>query len=94
MKRVRIHAGKVGLVFKNGDYKRVITQGSHWLTFNEHVIDYSLNLAFNTPTALEVLLKDQTLAAMLHVINVEDNQMVLVYSNSNFRLVHSNEVAC
>lgn len=87
MKRVRIHAGKVGLVFKNGDYKRVITQGSHWLTFNEHVIDYSLNLAFNTPTALEVLLKDQTLAAMLHVINVEDNQLVLMYSNSNFKNV-------
>ena len=42
MKRIRIHAGNVGLVFKNGDYKRVITQGKYWLAFNERVITLSL----------------------------------------------------
>jgi hypothetical protein len=31
MKRVRINAGNVGLVFKNGDYQSVITQGIHWM---------------------------------------------------------------
>ena len=51
MKRVRIHAGNVGLVFKNGDYARVITQGNHWLGFNESVITYSLTTVFNAPKA-------------------------------------------
>jgi len=87
MKRVRIHAGNVGLVFKNGDYKRVITQGSHWLSFNKRVINYSLTAAFNAPKALDILLKDQALANMLHVIDIEDNQIVLVYSNGNFKHV-------
>ncbi|MDH7913805.1 slipin family protein [Winogradskyella sp. SYSU M77433] len=87
MKRVRIHAGNVGLVFKNGDYTRVITQGNHWLGFNESVITYSLTTAFNAPKVLEILLEDQALANMLHVVNVEDNQMVLVYTNNNFKQV-------
>ncbi|WP_054852392.1 slipin family protein [Olleya sp. ITB9] len=87
MKRVRIHAGNVGLVFKNGDYKRVITQGVHWLMFNESVITYSLTSAFNSPKALDILLKDDALANKLHVIDIEDNQIVLVYSNNNFKHV-------
>ena len=28
MRRVRIHAGQVGLVMRNGDYNRVISQGT------------------------------------------------------------------
>ncbi|WP_397364066.1 slipin family protein [Olleya sp. R77988] len=87
MKRVRIHSGHVGLVFKNGDYHRVITQGKHWLGFNERVITYNLSLPFNAPQALEVLLKDDALANMLSVINVEDNQIVLVYEYNNFKRV-------
>ena len=38
MKRVRINAGKVGLVFRKGDYQRVITQGTHWLFLNQIVL--------------------------------------------------------
>jgi len=37
MKKIRINAGKVGLVFKNGDYKRVLTEGVYWLRFRESV---------------------------------------------------------
>ena len=87
MKRVRIHAGNVGLVFKNGDYKRVITQGTHWLGFNERVLIYALNIQFHAPQALEILLKDDVLVNMLTVINVEDNEIVLVYENNNFKHV-------
>lgn len=87
MKRVRIHAGNVGLVFKKGDYKRVITQGLHWLSFNERVITYTLNTPFYAPKALEILLKDEALANMLTVIDVKDNEIVLVYENNNFKNV-------
>lgn len=87
MKRIRIHAGNVGLVFKNGDYKRVITQGKYWLAFNESVITYSLTSVFNAPKALEILLQDKTLANMLTVIEIQDNEVVLVYNNNNFKHV-------
>jgi regulator of protease activity HflC (stomatin/prohibitin superfamily) len=87
MNRVRIHASTVGLVFKNGNYARVITEGTHWLGFNTQVIKYDLTQAFNAPKALEILLKDQALAAMLTVIEVTDNDIVLVYVNKNFKRV-------
>ncbi|TYA73990.1 slipin family protein [Seonamhaeicola marinus] len=89
MKHVRINAGKVGLVFKKGDYLKVITQGKHWLGFNEHAIVYSLENSFTAPIALEILLKDETLAAMLDVIKVNDNQLVLVYEKGNFKTILS-----
>ena len=87
MKRVRINATTVGLVFRNGDYKSVITQGIHWLGFNQRVATYSLSAAFHTPIALEILLKDKALANMLTVVEVRDNEIVLVYENNNFKNV-------
>ncbi|MCT4630187.1 slipin family protein [Winogradskyella sp.] len=89
MKRVRIHAGMVGLVFKNGNYTRVITEGKHWISFREHVAKYSLSQPFNAPRTLEILLKDQALAELLNVIEVKDNEIVLVYENGNFKQVLS-----
>ncbi len=87
MKRVRIHAGMVGLVFKNGNYTRVITEGKHWIGFRAKVVKYSLSQPFNAPKALEILLKDQALADMLTVVEVKDNEIVLVYENGNFKQV-------
>lgn len=87
MQRVRINAGTVGLVFKNGNYARVITAGKHWIRFSEQVIKYDLTQAFNAPKALEILLKDQALANMLTVIEVTDSEIVLVYENKNFKRV-------
>jgi regulator of protease activity HflC (stomatin/prohibitin superfamily) len=87
MKRVRINAGNVGLVFKNGDYRGVITQGIHWLGFGKRVLQYSMAFAFNTPKELELLLKDEKLKAMLHIVEVKDNELVLVFRNGRFSQV-------
>ena len=87
MKRVRINAGKVGLVFKNGDYVKVITNGIHWLGFNTRVLMYDLATTFNTPVALELLLEDKTLEAMLDVIEVKDSELVLVYEKGVFKTI-------
>ena len=85
MKRVRINAGKVGLVFKNGDYKRVVTAGVYWLKFGEKVAKYNMALSFTSNVvALEVLLRDAKLAEMLHVIDVFDNQLMVVYKNGKY----------
>ncbi len=87
MKRVRINAGKVGLVFKNGDYVRVITKGTYWLWFNQHVVTYDLGKQFAAPIALEILLQDKTLEAMLKVIEVKDSEIMLQYENGIFKNV-------
>ncbi|WP_138432366.1 slipin family protein [Winogradskyella algicola] len=87
MLRVRINAGKVGLVFKKGDYVRVITEGLHWLGFNQRVQMYNLSTSFTAPIALEILLKDEVLAAMLDVVEVKDGGIVLLYEKGNFKNV-------
>lgn len=87
MKRVRINAGKVGLVFKNGDYKRVITQGTHWLGISRVVLMFDLTKQFFAPVAIELLLQDETLKEMLNVVEVKDNEIVLVYENGIFKNV-------
>lgn len=88
MKKVRINKGKVGLVFKNGDYQRVITAGVYWLGLRVKVYTYNLAEALNrVPVALELLLADEKLAAMLHVIDVLDNQIVIVLKNGKYSQV-------
>ena len=84
MKRIRINTGKTGLVFKNGEYKRVLTAGTYFLGWKERVFIYDMSLAFNAPISLDVLLQDAQLAAMLHVIEVADNQLVVVHKNKRF----------
>lgn len=85
MKRITINQGKVGLVFKKGDYIKVIKAGTHWLGFNQTVAVYDLTKDFYTSVALEVLLQDTTLAEMLEVVEVQDNELVFMYENNNFR---------
>ena len=87
MKQVRINEGKVGLIFKKGDYKRVITQGTYWLGFNERLLKYDLTKSFVTPIAAEILLKDEILKTMLHVVEVNDKELILVLENKNFKQV-------
>jgi regulator of protease activity HflC (stomatin/prohibitin superfamily) len=87
MKRVRINVGKVGLVFRKGDYKRVIKEGIHWLRFGEKVYKYDLTKPFIAPQATEILLKDFQLENMLHVIEVKDNELALVLENKNLKHV-------
>lgn len=89
MKRVRINAGKVGLVFKRGDYQKVITQGTYWLSIYQKVLIFDLTKPFVTPIALEILLQDKTLEEMLHVVEVKDSELVLVMENGNFKQVLS-----
>ncbi|GHC43265.1 slipin family protein [Ulvibacter litoralis] len=88
MKRVRINAGKVGLVFKKGDYVRVLTKGVHWMGWNCNVKVYDLSQPINVmPIAIEVLLEDEKLKAMLHVVEVKDNELVVVTKNDRYNQV-------
>lgn len=87
MKRVRIHTGKVGLVFKNGNYQKVITEGTYWLGFRQNVMIYNLTEKFHATVASEILLQDVNLTNMLDVIDVKDNEIVLLFEKGNFKTV-------
>ena len=87
MKRIRINAGFIGLVFKNGDYEKVITQGVHWIAPFRKVFEYDLSKQFMAPVAQELLLQDEKLAALLHAVEVADGNIVVVLENGNFKQV-------
>ncbi len=85
MKRVRINQGFTGLVFRNGDYQRVLTAGKHWIGLKEDVRAYNMSLPFNTNLPLNLLLRDEALADMLHVVNLKDQEIALVFESGNFQ---------
>ena len=87
MKRVKVNAYQIGLVFKNGVYQRLLKEGSYWFWRSEKVMVYNLTSPFITPIELAILLQDEDLAQMLHVIDVKDGEIVLLYENGLLKQV-------
>src|SRR5687767_14833161 len=87
MKRIRINTGKIGLVFRNSNYRKVVTEGAYWLLPNEDVFQYDLTKPFHPSIDLNILVKDEQLANMLTVVEVRDNEIALQYENGNFKNV-------
>jgi regulator of protease activity HflC (stomatin/prohibitin superfamily) len=87
MKRIRINNGKIGLVFRNGNYKSVITEGAYWISPFDEVYIYDMSKPFHPSIELNILLKDEQLAGMLVIAEVKDNEIALQYENGNFKNV-------
>lgn len=84
MKKVRINIGKVGVVTKNGDYKRVLEAGSYWLGFSESVTVYDMSKLYTSTIDLNIMLQDGKFKNLAEVFDVKDNEIVLKYVNDNF----------
>ncbi|MBL7741403.1 MAG: slipin family protein [Chitinophagaceae bacterium] len=87
MKKVKVNAYQVALVFRDGEYKRVLTAGSYWFWKNEAVYVYDITKPFGAPVELNILLQDKALADILHVVEVKDNEIVLQYENGLLKQV-------
>jgi hypothetical protein len=81
MKRIRVNAYQVTLVFKHGNYRRMLKEGVHWLGWGESVLAYDLTKPFVAPRELNTMLQDAELAEALHVVEVKDNEIVLHSEN-------------
>ncbi|MES2591096.1 MAG: slipin family protein [Bacteroidota bacterium] len=87
MKMKTINAYTLGLVFRNGAYKRMIVEGTNWVSFLEEVIVYDMTKQFISPCDLNILLKDEKLESALNVIEVKDNEIAFQYENNMFKNV-------
>lgn len=81
MKQVKINAYQIGLVFKNDVYQRMLKEGKYWFWEKVQVYIYDLTKLFVPLIELNILLQDKELAEMLHVVEVKDNEIVLLYEN-------------
>ncbi len=80
MKTVRILAHQIGLVFKHGGYRKILTEGNHWLWASETVYVYNQGERFqNPPCDLALLLDYPEVAAALDVVEVMDSEIALQY---------------
>lgn len=87
MKRVKINAYQVALVFKNGVYQQILQEGKYWFWKNEQVMIYDLNKPFYAPLELNLLLQDAAVANLLHVVEVGDHEIVLQSENGLLKQV-------
>jgi hypothetical protein len=87
MKRVKVNEYQVALVFKDGAYQRVLLTGKYWFWRNENVFVYDVTKPFIAPVELNILLKDEVLADILHIVEVKDNEIVLQYENGLLKQV-------
>lgn len=87
MKRVTINTNSVGLVYKKGELKNVLTAGNSWLGFKETVEVYDMSKTFIALVELDVLLLNKDFESLVTVVDVKDTEIVLVYQNNNFKQV-------
>jgi regulator of protease activity HflC (stomatin/prohibitin superfamily) len=85
MKRIRVNTGKAGLIFRNGNYRKVVTEGAYWLLPNEELNQYDMTKPFQPFIELNLLLRDSQLVSMLIVLEVKDNEIALHYEGGNFK---------
>ncbi|WP_207492016.1 slipin family protein [Aridibaculum aurantiacum] len=87
MKWIRINAYQVGLVFRNGVYEKMLTEGKYWFWGDERVEIYDRALPFIPTVELNILLQDPALAEQLIVVDVTEQQIVLQYVNGLLKQV-------
>jgi len=85
MKRIIVNEWKVGLVFKNENFKKVLINGRYWISPFEEVILYDLTKPFFPNIDLNVLLKNEEIRKHLEVAEVLDNEIVLRYEDGIFK---------
>jgi hypothetical protein len=81
MKRVTINAWKKGLVFKNDNLVRILVEGSYWLKSSEKVFLHDMSLPFISSVNFNVLLKNQEFVDATIIVDVQSNEMALVFEN-------------
>src|SRR4051794_32736386 len=87
MKRIKINAYQYGLLFKNGVYEKLLTEGSYWVFGDKNVLVYDITKPFIATIELSILLQDEAIANALQVIEVADNELMLEYENGLLKQV-------
>lgn len=87
MKRVKVNAYEIALVFSNGAFTGMLKPGTYWFWNGETVYVYSLTEPFIPPVELNILLQDKELSEALLLIEVKENEIVLLYENNFLKQV-------
>ncbi|BDD05734.1 slipin family protein [Aureibacter tunicatorum] len=84
MKPIKINEGNIGMIFKSGDFNKLLKAGKHWISFNDSVEIHNMAKPFQSDIPLNVLLKHDDFKNAIEVIEVNDDQLVLRYEDGAF----------
>jgi regulator of protease activity HflC (stomatin/prohibitin superfamily) len=87
MKRVKINAWKKGLVFKDNNLVRVLSEGVYWFWSSEVIVESDMTKRFESVVNLDILLKNEEFANATTIVEVKNNEIVLQYENGLFKEV-------
>jgi regulator of protease activity HflC (stomatin/prohibitin superfamily) len=79
MKHIKITKGNIGLLFSNGNFKRVLQPGKHWIWPKQQAFQYDVSKPFATPVNLQLLLQEADFKEAVTVLEVKDHEIVLQY---------------
>lgn len=84
--KLKVNTYEMALVYKDGALDRVLPMGEYWI-WNRKVERYNMATPFLPSMDLDLLLKNENLAAKLDVIEVMDNEIAIQMKNGNFHRV-------
>ena len=85
IKKIKIKAYQIGLVFENRKLIEVIQEGNFWIFGNKNVVVYEMSETFSSTVELEILLQNQVLSALLQVVEIADSEIALYFVNGIFK---------
>jgi len=88
IKRVNIKSFEIGLVFKNGEFQRVLEAGNHWLAdffFEIEVVILDSNVVWFQLAGLDQVAKAGVLNDVAEFVDLNDNQRALVWRDERFK---------
>ncbi|MFB6454050.1 slipin family protein [Chitinophaga sp. Hz27] len=86
MKFITIEKNKVGLLIKNGCFKQVLLPGKYWTWQSKEIQLFDVNLPFTPPVPVQELLADATFASLVQVVDVQQNEVALVFENGLLKM--------
>lgn len=84
MKRLRVNVGKVGIITRNGDYRKVITSGVYWIGFNENISLYDMSKLYSSNIDLDIMIQDDQFRNLIEILDIKDHEIALKYVGNNY----------
>jgi len=87
MKQVRIKNGYFGVVTRNGNYKKILKQGVHFISFFDKITLYDLSKVYVFSYESTDMLNDERNADFIKRLTVKNNEIALIYEGDIFKRV-------
>ncbi|MCE9546612.1 MAG: slipin family protein [Planctomycetia bacterium] len=87
LKRIKIRSYEIGLLFKSGEFKGLLAEGTHWLLdpFGRVRVEVvSQRQPWLAHEKLDLIVKSGALAARAEVLDLKDHQRALVWIDGRF----------